>query len=99
MRDDDDEQTTSEDRATQLLTCETLSLAINTSYPPLLREQNLPPPPFPGPGTTTTTTTTTITPPPGPVKVLVRKEVGNPADYFDKTFAEYKEGFSANGLF
>ena len=65
----------------------------------MLREQNLPPPPFPGPGTTTTTTTTTTTPlPPGPVKVLVRKEVGNPADYFDKTFAEYQEGFSANGL-
>ena len=33
-----------------------------------------------------------------PVKVLVRKEVGNPADYFDKTYAEYQEGFSANGL-
>jgi len=48
--------------------------------------------------TTTTTITTTTTPlSPGPVKVLVRKEVGNPADYFDKTFAEYKEGFSANG--
>ena len=29
MRDDDDKQTTSEDSATQLLTCETLSLAIN----------------------------------------------------------------------
>ena len=76
---------------------------IHSSYPPLLREQNIPPLPFPGPRTTTTTTstttTTTTTPlPPGPVKVLVRKEVGNPADYFDKTFAEYKEGFSANGL-
>merc|ERR1719391_1774323 len=35
--------------------------------------------------------------PPGSVRVLVRKEVGNPADYFDKTFAEYQEGFSANG--
>ena len=35
---------------------------------------------------------------PLPVKVLVRKDVGNPADYFDKTFADYKEGFSANGL-
>ena len=33
-----------------------------------------------------------------PVKVLVRKEVGNPADYFDKTYAEYQAGFSANGL-
>ena len=30
--------------------------------------------------------------------MLVRKQVGNPADYFDKTFAEYKEGFSANGV-
>merc|ERR1719391_1819848 len=35
--------------------------------------------------------------PPGSVRVLVRKEVGNPLDYFDKTFAEYQEGFSANG--
>ena len=33
----------------------------------------------------------------GSVKILVRKEVGNPADYFDKTFAEYQEGFSSNG--
>ena len=30
--------------------------------------------------------------------MLVRKEVGNPADFFDKTFAEYQEGFSANGV-
>ena len=30
--------------------------------------------------------------------MLVRKEVGNPANFFDKTFAEYQEGFSANGL-
>jgi len=36
-------------------------------------------------------------PPPGQVQVLVRKEVGNPADYFDKTYAEYQAGFSANG--
>ena len=35
---------------------------------------------------------------PGQVQVLVRKEAGNPADYFDKTFAEYQEGFSANGV-
>ena len=34
---------------------------------------------------------------PGQVQVLVRKEAGNPADYFDKTFAEYQKGFSANG--
>jgi len=34
---------------------------------------------------------------PAPVKILVRKEVGNPADYFDKTYAEYQAGFSANG--
>ena len=40
---------------------------------------------------------TTTTLPPGSVKVLVRKEVGNPADFFDKTFAEYKKGFSAKG--
>merc|ERR1719391_1537642 len=50
----------------------------------------------PTPASTTTSTTTTPLPP-GPVKVLVRKEVGNPVDYFDKTFAEYQEGFSANG--
>ena len=30
--------------------------------------------------------------------MMVRKEAGNPADYFDRTFAEYQEGFSANGL-
>ena len=30
--------------------------------------------------------------------MLVRKEVGNPVDFFDKTFDDYKEGFSANGL-
>ena len=30
--------------------------------------------------------------------MLVRKEVGNSANYFDKTFAEYQEGFSANAL-
>ena len=47
---------------------------------------------------TTTTKTTTTTTTPASVKVLVRKEVGNPTDYFDKTFAEYKEGFSARGL-
>jgi len=33
----------------------------------------------------------------GAQEMLVRKEVGNPADYFDKTFAEYQKGFSANG--
>ena len=38
-------------------------------------------------------------PPPPSVKMLVRKQVDNPADYFDKTYAEYQEGFSANGLF
>ena len=35
---------------------------------------------------------------PGAQEMLVRKEVGNPADFFDKTFAEYQEGFSANGV-
>ena len=33
--------------------------------------------------------------------MLVRKKVGNPADYyfyFDKTYAEYQEGFAANGV-
>ena len=28
----------------------------------------------------------------------MRKEVGNPVDFFDKTFDEYKKGFSAKGL-
>ena len=31
------------------------------------------------------------------IEMLVRKEVGNPDDYFDKTWAEYERGFSANG--
>ena len=35
---------------------------------------------------------------PGAQVILVRKEVGNPAEYFDKTFAEYQKGFSANGV-
>ena len=35
---------------------------------------------------------------PGPdVVMLNRKEVGNLVDYFDKTFAEYKEGFESKG--
>jgi len=32
-----------------------------------------------------------------PVVMLVRKQCENPRDYFDKTFAEYQEVFSANG--
>ena len=31
------------------------------------------------------------------VVMLVRKQCENPTNYFDKTFAEYQEGFSANG--
>ena len=34
-----------------------------------------------------------------PVVMLVRKQVGNPSDFFDKSFSEYQEGFSANGEF
>jgi len=34
---------------------------------------------------------------PKPVVMLVRKQCENPTDYFYKTFAEYQEGFSANG--
>ena len=34
---------------------------------------------------------------PGDVTVLVRKNVGNPVDFFDKSWTEYKEGFAANG--
>ena len=41
----------------------------------------------------------TTTLPPALVKVLVRKEVGNPRDYFDKSYEEYKEGFAARGVF
>ena len=37
--------------------------------------------------------------PSGPVVMLCRKEVGNPVDFFDKTFAEYQKGFEANGEF
>ena len=33
----------------------------------------------------------------GPVVMVRRKEVGNPVDFFDKTFAEYQAGFEANG--
>ena len=35
----------------------------------------------------------------GQVAILVRKRVGNPVDYFDKTFAEYEEGFESKGKF
>ena len=31
--------------------------------------------------------------------MLARKQCENPTNYFDKTFAEYQEGFSANGEF
>ena len=34
-----------------------------------------------------------------PVVMLARKQVGNPSDFFDKSFSEYQEGFSANGEF
>ena len=34
-----------------------------------------------------------------PVNILVRKEVGNPLDYFEKSYEEYKEGFAARGVF
>merc|ERR1712110_186423 len=33
--------------------------------------------------------------PQGAQVILVRKEAGNPVDYFDKTFAEYQAGFEA----
>ena len=36
--------------------------------------------------------------PSGGVKILVRKDVGNPADFFNKNFNDYKRGFSANGV-
>ena len=31
--------------------------------------------------------------------MLRRKEGGNPTEYFDKTFAEYKEGFQSEGKY
>ena len=37
-----------------------------------------------------------------PPVVMIRRKAagnGNPVDYFDKNFAEYQEGFSANGEF
>ena len=33
----------------------------------------------------------------GAVVMLRRKEVGNPVDFFQKTFPEYQAGFEANG--
>ena len=52
----------------------------------------------------TSPATTTTTPPSttslgtlADVKVLVRKNVGNPVDFFHKSWSEYKDGFSANG--
>ena len=33
------------------------------------------------------------------VVMLKRKEVGNPINYFDKTLAEYKEGFESKGKY
>ena len=47
--------------------------------------------------TTTTPPSTTSMDTPGDVKVLVRKNVGNPVDFFHKTWSEYKDGFSARG--
>jgi len=47
--------------------------------------------------TTAATTDTTLSGPGEEIAILVRKEVGNPVDFFQKTFDEYKEGFSANG--
>jgi len=40
-----------------------------------------------------------VPPPPPPEAVMVRRlhKSGNPDDYFSKTFAEYKTGFSSNG--
>ena len=31
--------------------------------------------------------------------MLRRKEVGNPRDFFAKSFAEYQEGFKGNGKY
>jgi len=31
------------------------------------------------------------------VVILVRKQTGNPSDYFDKTFQQYQDGFSSEG--
>ena len=57
-----------------------------------------------GIGGQTSTSLVTTTPPSttsldtlADVKVLVRKNVGNPVDFFDKSWSEYKNGFSANG--
>ena len=47
--------------------------------------------------TTTTPLSTTSLGTLAEVKVLVRKNVGNPVDFFHKTWSEYKDGFSANG--
>merc|ERR1712192_91615 len=34
-----------------------------------------------------------------PMVILSRKDVGNPVDYFDKNFEEYKAGFESGGEF
>merc|ERR1711971_506464 len=44
-----------------------------------------------------TTTTTTITTKPERLVMLRRKEVGNPRDFFAKSFTEYREGFKSHG--
>ena len=75
------------------------SLLINDLKKQIEAHHHLPPNPTPVP-----TSAPPFPPPPPPpslpgqVLVLVRKEVGNPVDYFEKTFAEYKEGFSSNGM-
>ena len=43
------------------------------------------------PASTTPASTSPASTSPASLKILVMKEVGNPADYFDKTFAEYQE--------
>ena len=73
------------------------SLLINDLKKQIEAHHPLPPYPPPAP-TSAPTSPPTPSSPPGEVLVLVRKEVGNPVDYFEKTFAEYKEGFSSNGM-
>ena len=55
----------------------------------------------PSPATTPTSPPTSSPPPPsapipGQVQILVRKEAGNPLNFFDKTYVEYEEGFASN---
>ena len=79
------------------------SLLINDLKKQIEAHHPLPPSPTPAttpaasPSPATTPTSPPTAPIPGQVQILVRKEAGNPLNYFHKTFAEYEEGFESKG--